>query len=299
MECYQAWRVISGPSAGFVGRCAVTGNFPFDDEKDVAVIRRIMTQDLPTVRNNAQLNQVKALCSLMEECLRLEANNRPPAMRCEQAVWFMDQTIPSGGGGNGLATTRSSGLLHALGMIQLRNGVTLEAQEYFLQSLEASKSVGDEQGKARALGAIGEVYRLRTEHSKAEESYIQSRDLYSGIGDRLGFAQSVKALGDVYGMRDEYSKAEESYIQSRDLYSGIGNRLGFAHSVLALGDVYRMRNEYSKAEESYIQSRDLYSGIGDRLGFAHSVRGLGDVHGMRNEYSKAEESYIQSRDLYS
>ncbi|KIO20742.1 hypothetical protein M407DRAFT_29636, partial [Tulasnella calospora MUT 4182] len=151
---------------------AVTGNFPFDDENDVAVIRRIMAQDLPTVRNNAQLSQVKALCSLMEECLRLEANNRPPAMGCQQALSFMDQTIPSGGGENGLATTRSSGLLHALGMIQLRNGVTLEAQEYFRQSLEASKSVGDEQGKARALRAIGEVYRAQNEYSKAEESYI-------------------------------------------------------------------------------------------------------------------------------
>ncbi|KIO15773.1 hypothetical protein M407DRAFT_34635, partial [Tulasnella calospora MUT 4182] len=101
---------------------AVTGNFPFDDEKDVAVIRRIMTKGLPTVRNNAQLNQVKALCSLMEECWRLEANMRPPAIRCQQALFFMDATIPSRGGGNGLATTRSSGLLHALGWIQLRNG---------------------------------------------------------------------------------------------------------------------------------------------------------------------------------
>ncbi|KIO27213.1 hypothetical protein M407DRAFT_23520, partial [Tulasnella calospora MUT 4182] len=184
---------------------AVTGNFPFEEE-----------------------NKIDALCSLMEECLRLEANKRPPAMRCRQELSFMDQTIPSRRGGNGLATTRSSGLLNALGWIQLRKGVTPKALEYFQQSLEASKSVGDEQGKPRALNSIGEAYRMRSEYAKAEESCIQARDLYSRIGNQLGFARSVLDLGAVYRMRDEYSKAEESYIQSRDLYSRIGNQLGFA-----------------------------------------------------------------------
>ncbi|KIO16123.1 hypothetical protein M407DRAFT_34242, partial [Tulasnella calospora MUT 4182] len=149
---------------------AVTGNFPFEEENNIEAIRRIVTRDLPSIKGNAEFDQIKVLCSLMEECLRLEANKRPPAVRCLQELSFMDPVIPSGGGGNGLATTRSSGLLHALGWIELRNGVTLTAQEYFRQSLEASKSVGDEQGKARALGAIGEVYRVRNEYSKAEES---------------------------------------------------------------------------------------------------------------------------------
>ncbi|KAG9038733.1 hypothetical protein FS837_001193, partial [Tulasnella sp. UAMH 9824] len=227
---------------------AVTGNFPFDEEKKVDVIRRIVTNDLPTLRDNTQLTQFKRLCSLMEDCLRLDADQRPPAFRCQQVISFMDRTIPLRRSGDGLAITPSSGLLHALGWIQLHNGVMAKAQEYFQQSLEVSKSAKDQKSSARTLKAIGDVYCLQNEYSKAEGSYIQSRDFYSKLGDQLGLAHSVKGLGDVYRLRTERSKAEESYIQARDIYSKLGDQLGLAESLWALGDVYRMRSEYSKAE---------------------------------------------------
>ncbi|KAG9024528.1 hypothetical protein FS837_005317, partial [Tulasnella sp. UAMH 9824] len=278
---------------------AVTGNFPFDGEHDAVVIWRIVTRDLPTIRNNAQLGQIKTLCSLMEECWRLDANKRPTATRCHQALSFMNQTIPSGIAGNDLATTRSSGLLHALGWIQISNSNGPKAEEYFRQSLDAAKSVGDEQGQARALHGIGQAYRAQTHYSNAEELFIQSGDLFSKIGDQLGVALSVEALGEVYCIRNEYPKAEESYIQSRDLFSKIGHQLGFAKSVKSLGEVYHRRNELSKAEELFIQSRDVHSKIGNQLGVAQSIKALGDVYLMRSEYSRAEESYIRSRDLCS
>ncbi|KAG9040639.1 hypothetical protein FS837_000371 [Tulasnella sp. UAMH 9824] len=183
----------------------VTGNFPFHEENDVSVIWRIITRDLPAISNNAELDQIKTLCSLMEECLRLAADARPPALRCQQVVSFMDQTIPFREGGNSSAPARSGGLLHALGWIELRNGVTYKAQEYFRQSLEISESVGDEKGKARAMNAIGQAYYLQDKYSEAEESYIQSRNLYSEIRDQLGFAHSVRSLGDVYQMQNDYS----------------------------------------------------------------------------------------------
>ncbi|KAG9045241.1 hypothetical protein FS837_006779 [Tulasnella sp. UAMH 9824] len=278
----------------------VTGNFPFDDEKnEFNVIRRIMTRDLPTISNNAQLNEIKILCSLMEECLRLDPDKRPPAMRCHQVLSFMDQVRPSSIEENSSTAPRSGGLLYALGWIEFRNGRLPKALEYFQQALEVSKSVGDEVCRAGALHAIGNVYDMQAQPSRAEESYIQSLDLYSKVGDQLGVAETGNALGDVYRLRGERSKAEESYIQSRDLFSALGNQLGFAQSVWSLGEVYRMRNEYSKAEEFYTQARDVYSEIGYQFGLASSVTSLGDVYSMRNEYSKAAVLYSQARDLYS
>ncbi|KAG9032017.1 hypothetical protein FS837_002825, partial [Tulasnella sp. UAMH 9824] len=220
---------------------AFTGNFPFDDEHEGAVINRIVTKDIPTIRDQAQLNQIQTLCSLIEECWGFAANERPTALRCQQVISFMDQTTPLRKRGKSLDTASSGGLLYALGEIQHRNHALEEAQKYFRRSLEVCASVGDEGGEARATNAIGRVYLMQNEYSKAEESYTQCRDLYFKMGNDLGFAQSVKALGDVYHMRNEYSKAEKLYIHSRDLYSKIGNQLGFANSAKALGDAYRMR----------------------------------------------------------
>lgn len=67
----------------------MTGNFPFAEENDISVVLRITQGDLPAVSDNAQLKEIKVLCSLMGECWRLEANERPTAMRCQQVISFM------------------------------------------------------------------------------------------------------------------------------------------------------------------------------------------------------------------
>ncbi|KIO20730.1 hypothetical protein M407DRAFT_29626 [Tulasnella calospora MUT 4182] len=103
---------------GWISWEVVTGNFPFHEENDVAAVQPILTKDLPTVSNNAQLNQVKMLCSPMEECLRLDTDERPTALRCQQIVSWMDQTVPLRRGGESLTPPRSSGLLHARGRIR-------------------------------------------------------------------------------------------------------------------------------------------------------------------------------------
>ncbi|KIO28068.1 hypothetical protein M407DRAFT_22700, partial [Tulasnella calospora MUT 4182] len=210
---------------------AITGNFPFDEENEVAIISRVVTMNLPKISNNGQLKQLKELCSLMEECLLLDTGRRPSALSCRGVFSWMDQTVPSGSGGNSLATSRSSELSYALGRIQFQNCVMDEAQKYFQQSLDISKSVGDEGGEASALHALGEVFCMRNEESRAEEFFIQSRDIYSRILDQHGFARSVKSLGDVHRMQKDYSKAEESYFQARDIYSRIEDQLGLAQSI--------------------------------------------------------------------
>ncbi|KIO33026.1 hypothetical protein M407DRAFT_18177 [Tulasnella calospora MUT 4182] len=286
---------------GWICWDAVTGNFPFDKENDVAVVLRITKGDLPNVQSDHQFHQIKALCSLMRECWTLDTSERA-TNSCEMPTNHLmdgsDQIVPSRREAGSLSVTRSSGLLYALGWIQMWNNMFKNAQGYFEQSFKVDESVGDEGGKAMVMKAIGDVHRMRNEYSKAEELYIEARHSYFQIWNQLGFAQSVMSLGDVYRMRNEYSKAEESYIEARDIYSQSGNRLGFAQSVERLGDVCRRRDQYSQAEESYLQARGVHSQIGNRLGFAQSAQSLGDVYRMRDEYSKAEELHIEARDVF-
>ncbi|KIO24249.1 hypothetical protein M407DRAFT_26363 [Tulasnella calospora MUT 4182] len=217
--------------------------------------------------------------------------------------------------GSSSSVTRCSGLLYALGGVQMGNGVYTKAQEYFQQSLKLAESVGDESGVASAVKAIGDTFYLGTEYSNAEELYIQARDIYSRISDQLGFAGSVMKLGDVYRMRNECPKAEELYIQIRDIHSQIGNQLDFSRLVKkferrvpnAERASFQAEELYFKpttsttipgirsalhTQESYIQAREVYSQIGNLLGVARSVYSLGDVYQMRDDYSKAEGSYI-------
>lgn len=181
----------------------------------------------------------------MEDCLRFALDERPQAMECQKVLSLINSAIPLLRGEDVSVGARSSGLLHALGQIQLENSMMDKAREYYRQSLKVSESVGDEEGRARAMDSIGKSYYLEAEYAKAEQWHIKSRDLCFKIRNELGFVQSLYALGNVYRMRKEYSKAEKLYIGSRDLYSILGNQLGIAHSAWALGDVYKLRNEPS------------------------------------------------------
>lgn len=277
----------------------ITGNFPFAEENDVAAALRIVKGEIPAIYDNSELSQIKALCSLMMDCWQSSPRGRPSALECQRSISWMHQVVPSDRGVSGAPTTRSSRLLYALGLIQLSNGMMGEALNLFHQSLDASRSVGDNQGYARAMRGLGDVYRLKSEYSEAENSYIKACDIYAQIRDEIGQAGSFKALGDIYRMRNDYTQAEDSYTKARGIYAAIENQLGLAQSVQGLGHVYHMRNEYPKAEASYAQARDIYARIGDQLGLANSVRGLGHVYRMRNEYGQAELHYIEAREIYS
>ncbi|KIO22942.1 hypothetical protein M407DRAFT_27587 [Tulasnella calospora MUT 4182] len=277
---------------------AVTGNFPFDKDNDVAVVTRVTKGDLPTVENDNQFQQIKVLCSLMRECWKVDTSERPTALTCQQRISWMDQTVPSRREGSSLSVTRSSGLLHALGRMQLQNGMFAEAHEYFGKSLKVAESVGDERGQGKALQAIGDTAYVRGEHSRAEDSYLQARDIFSQIGDQRGLARSFRDLGDVQRMRSEYSKAEESYRQACGVYSQIGDQEGFAQSLKGLGEVYRMQDDYFKAEESFTQAREIFSQIGHVHGLARSHEGMGDIQSDRGEYTMAEQSYLEAQRIY-
>ncbi|KAG9041610.1 Tyrosine-protein kinase abl2, partial [Tulasnella sp. UAMH 9824] len=137
-------------------------------ETNTFAIVGITRGDLPPIDNDDQFKQMKGLCDLMKGCWKLNATDRPTALRCKQAV---DQIVPSG---REATMPRSSGLLLILGLVQLQNDMYNEAREYFEQALEVARSVDDEWSAARALNAIGDVTYLRSEYSKAEESYIQA-----------------------------------------------------------------------------------------------------------------------------
>ncbi|KIO33023.1 hypothetical protein M407DRAFT_18175 [Tulasnella calospora MUT 4182] len=195
---------------------AVTGNFPFDKENDVAAVLRITKGDLPIVENDDQFHQIKALCSLMRECWKLATySSEMPANR------LMD--VGDEGG--------KAKVVKAIGEVYHLRDEYSRAEESYIQARHIYSQIEDRLGFAQSVKSLGDVYRMRNEYSKAEESYTQAGDIFAQIGDQSGFAQSVSSLGDVYRMRDEYPKAEESYIQACSIYSQTGNWMGIAQSV--------------------------------------------------------------------
>ncbi|KAG8957559.1 hypothetical protein FRC00_003803, partial [Tulasnella sp. 408] len=259
-------------------------------------IIRIIRGDIPDVRDNSQLEQIKALCGIMMECWTLDAIKRPSITQCLNMMSFLAWSVPSDRDDNHLPSSRSYELLHGLRWMHYKNGRMDEARRYFEQSSEIAKSMGDEVAYADGQHALGEVYYFMGEYSKAENAYIAARDSYLRIGHWIRAGQSIMGLADTYTMQREYSKAEDVYTEALNSWPR-SERRGFAYFALGLGDVSSKRSEYSKAEDAYTKARDIFSEIGNQGGFTSAVRGLGSVYLERGEYSRAEEAYTQACDI--
>lgn len=69
----------------------MTGKLPFDDiYKESLVVLSVTKGNLPTVANNEDIAQLRALCALMTRCWSMDPYKRPTAEECEKNnVWLV------------------------------------------------------------------------------------------------------------------------------------------------------------------------------------------------------------------
>lgn len=68
----------------------MTGKVPFDDAKEqVAIVMRVIEGNLPLLREQAELAQIIALCSLVADCWKFSPEDRPNASKCLDEISWM------------------------------------------------------------------------------------------------------------------------------------------------------------------------------------------------------------------
>ncbi|MEC4893552.1 MAG: tetratricopeptide repeat protein, partial [Oscillatoria sp. PMC 1051.18] len=172
------------------------------------------------------------------------------------------------------------------------------AIEYLQQSLEIARAIGSRGGEAASLGNLGVAYGSLGEYQRAIEFHQQSLEIERARGDRSGEASSLIGLGVAYGSLGEYQRAIEFQQQSLEITRAIGDRGGEAKSLGNLGSAYYLLGEYQRAIEFQQQSLEIERAIGDRRGEANSLGNLGNAYDSLGEYQRAIEFYQQSLEIF-
>ncbi|BAY32731.1 hypothetical protein NIES2107_46210 [Nostoc carneum NIES-2107] len=187
--------------------------------------------------------------------------------------------------------------LKGLGYAYDSLGQYQRAIELLQQSLDISREIGDHNGEGNSLIGLGSAYFSLGQYQRAIEFYQQSMDISREIGNRNGEGNSLIGLGNVYGSLGQYQRAIEFFQQSLDIKREIGDRNGEGNSLGNLGNAYNSLGEYQQAIEFYQQSLDIKREIGDRNGEGDSLGNLGIAYGSLGEYQRAIEFYQQSLDI--
>ncbi len=171
------------------------------------------------------------------------------------------------------------------------------ALKKYEEALPLWRAVGDLNGEADTLNAIGYVYHSLGELRKALDPYSQALQIYRAAGNRVGEAITLGNIGVAYDSLGEKQKALDFYNQALSLCRAIGNRGGEARALDNIGGLYRSLGENQKALDFYNQALQLRRAAGDRQGEAFTIGNIGVVYDSLGENQKALDLYNQALQL--
>jgi tetratricopeptide (TPR) repeat protein len=177
---------------------------------------------------------------------------------------------------------------------------TRSALPYYDEALILYRDLGDRQGEAYTLNAIGDVLQFLNQCQSALSRYDEALILFRDIGNRQGEAHSLRAIGDVCHFLEQDQAALSRYDEALILYRDIENRHGEANTLLSIGIIlqYRHRDQHQAALSRYNEALTLYRDLGDRLGEANSLQFIGEIFQYLGQHQVALSRYHEALMLH-
>jgi predicted ATPase len=178
--------------------------------------------------------------------------------------------------------------LHALGQVEAYRGHHERADAHFDEAVKKLTLVGHAGGLAEVHHEIGRFARFRGDYAMARENLERSLALCEDLGDVRGRADALHELGRVARRRGEPEAAGERLGSALRLYSELGDRRGIAKSNYALGSLAQESGDLELAGRHFNDAVNSFREVGDRQGLAWPLRGLGMIASARQELDEAQ-----------
>lgn len=199
----------------------------------------------------------------------------PPASKVTQA------NVPD-------ATTR-----HGAGVGTSLQGATVSQQsaEMVGASENDAESACAEGEKLRAL------WRAES-FSAAVEKYNVARRYWNASGNKLKEAKALSAIGGIYRTLSEYKKSLLSYKDALSASRAAGDRRAEVEALNAISSIYQYLGEMPRAESYSRLAHGLSRKIGDTRGEAGALNGIGEAHYFSGNMEMALDSFRRAESLW-
>jgi predicted ATPase/class 3 adenylate cyclase len=168
-------------------------------------------------------------------------------------------------------------LLNAAGVMATVQRKLEAATQYYEQSLEIRRALGDRQGLASSLSNLAIVHMRRGDYRAAEGMLMESLELRRSIGDEAGIVASLHNLGNTAYAQGDLITARGWYEEALDLARRHGDAHAAANILIDLGNVAAGEDRYGAARTLYLESLTQLRELGDRAYVAFVLEGLARV----------------------
>jgi tetratricopeptide (TPR) repeat protein len=180
-----------------------------------------------------------------------------------------------------------AGVLNAIGVVYRRRNEFDEAVSYFEASIEIKEELGDRRGVAASLGNLGLVYQIMGKLDEAVEVLERSLEIKREIGDKLGISTALNKIGQTYQSSGRYEEALTYFERGYETRKEVGAKHLMASSLSDMGTIYSLLGRYDKALEVDSMALALRVEIGDERAEAQTLRNIAETLMARGRFDEA------------
>ena len=167
-----------------------------------------------------------------------------------------------------------------------------EALEHFHRALDIAKAAGNTLGQAMNYLSIGSYYDEQGDHRTAREYFLELKQLNEEMGDRNGMAITLEAIGNSYLMEGaDLATARRYFEQALAGYEALGNPLGQATVLSSIGEVYRRSGLPAQALDSYLQAYAVGDTLQNYTLMEHAATAISDTYDALGDAGQALRYY--------
>lgn len=151
-----------------------------------------------------------------------------------------------------LSLARAKGLLGA-GTLACHQGELVVGRELLMESLQSSKSLGEQQLVGRCCNALGVFATCAAESREARSWFEEGMRIASQSNDRQLLAMLFNNIGEILEVQGDLANARSHYERAVEGLEH-GNQMNLAFALSNLGAVAYQQSAYSEARACYTQA---------------------------------------------
>jgi tetratricopeptide (TPR) repeat protein/TolB-like protein len=167
-----------------------------------------------------------------------------------------------------------------------------------VRALALMTQLGNDQGRADVLNAMGVAHQHLGEYRQAVEKYGEASSIRVEIGDQRGVAVSLKNRASVHLAMGNTEEVEADLRAAREIYKTIGDRQGVSDVWNDFGFLHEGRGEYAEARKAYQEALRIRGELGDEQKLAQSYDNVGYAYFLEGEHDNALVYWRQALDLH-
>jgi tetratricopeptide (TPR) repeat protein/predicted Ser/Thr protein kinase len=188
------------------------------------------------------------------------------------------------------------GALFALGRVHIKRGSCQDALDFLYRALSLNTLLGNEEGRATVLNAIGIANFWLDKYDESLKFYEDSLTIKRGIGDRRGESATLSNMATVYQVRGDYERSVATYEEALRISEDLGDEQGTAESLINIGTVYEEQGALEQALESYKRALKVESDLGDKMAEILCLNDIGNIYLKQGKLDDAEVYFGRALD---